>query len=92
MLPDFPEEVYGGLGVVVIVDAQHPKSGGFIYGRKLIKALTRSSHAGNKLHIELHGAARNLQRCIRRFWARTILLLRNRANMMTMKDFPDRCW
>ncbi len=47
MLPDFLQEVYGGLGVVVIVDAQHAKSGRFVDGRKLIKALTRSSHAGN---------------------------------------------
>ena len=92
MLPNFLEEVYGGLGVVVVVDTQHPKAGRFVYGRKLIKALTRSSHTRNELHIELHGAARNLQGRVRRFWARTVLLLRNRAYVMTMKDFPDSGW
>ena len=75
MLLDLPEEVDGGLGVVVVVDAQHAKSGRFVNGRKLIKALTRSSHTGNELHIELDRAAWNLQRGIRWFWARAILLL-----------------
>lgn len=75
MLPDFPEKIDGGLGVVVVVDSQHAKSGRFVNGRKLVKALTRSAHAGNELYIELNRAARNLQRCIGRFWARTILLL-----------------
>ena len=77
MLPDLLEEVDGGLGVVVVVDAQHAKSGRFVNGRELIKALTRSSHTGNELHIQLDRAAWNLQRCIRWFWAGTILLLRN---------------
>ena len=90
MLLDFPEEVDRSLGVIVVVDAQHAKSGRFVNGRKLIKALTRSSHTGNELHIQLDRAARNLQRCIRWFWAGTILLLRNRANVMTMKDLQDR--
>jgi hypothetical protein len=53
MLADFPQEVDDGLGVVVVVDAQHPKSGRFVNRRELIKALTRSSHTGNELHIEL---------------------------------------
>ena len=74
MLPDFLEEVDGGLGVVVVVDAQDAKPGRFINRRELIKALTRSSHAGNELHIELDRAARNLKRRIRWFWAGTILL------------------
>ena len=75
MLHDLPEEVDRSLGVVVVVDAQHSVSCRFVNGRELIKALTRSSHAGNELHVELHGAPRNLQRCIRRFWTGTILLL-----------------
>ena len=87
---DLLEEIDGGLGVVVVVDAQHSESRRFVDSRKLIKALTRSSHAGNELHIQLHRAARNLQRCIRGFWAGTILLPRNRANVMTMKDLQDR--
>lgn len=77
------------LGVVVVVDAQHAKSRRFVNSRKLIKALTRSSHTGNELHIQLDRAARNLQRCIRWFWAGTILLLRNGSNVMTMKDLQD---
>jgi len=70
MLLDLSEEVDSGLGVVVVVDAQDAKSRRFVNGRKLIKALTRSSHAGNKLHIELDRAAWNLQRCIRWFGGR----------------------
>ena len=89
MLLDLPEEVDSSLGVVVVVDAQHAKSGRFVNGRELIKALTRSSHTGNELHIQLDRAARNLQRCIRWFWAGTILLLRNGSNVMTMKDLQD---
>jgi hypothetical protein len=86
MLSDFPEEVNRGLGVVVVVDAQHPKSGRLVNGRELIKALTRSSHTGNELHIELDRAARHLERCVRWFWSGTIFLLRNGANVMTMKE------
>ena len=73
MLPDFLEEIDGGLGVVVV--SQHAKSGRFVNGRKLVKALTRFTHAGNELYIELNRAAWNLQRSIGRFWAGTILLL-----------------
>src|ERR1700733_8244875 len=73
MIPDLSEEVDSGLGVVVVVDAQDSKSRRFVNRRELIKALTRSSHTGNKLHIELDRAAWNLQRCIRWFWAGTIL-------------------
>jgi hypothetical protein len=51
MLTDFPKEVDRGLGVVVVVDPQHAKSGRLVNGRELIKALTRPSHAGNELHI-----------------------------------------
>ena len=40
-------------------------------------------------HDQLGRAAWNLQRCIRWCWAGTILLLRDRANVMTMKDFQD---
>jgi len=75
MLADFPEEVNGGLSVVMVVDPQHAKSRSFVDSCELIKALTRSSHAGNELHIQLDRAAWNLQRCIGWFWARTILLL-----------------
>jgi len=73
MILDLSEEVDSGLGVVVVVDAQDAKSRRFVNRRELIKALTRSSHTGNKLHIELDRAAWNLQRCIRWFWAGTIL-------------------
>jgi hypothetical protein len=72
MFPDFLEKFDGGLGVVVVVDSQHAKSGRFVNGRKLIKALTRSSHTGNEFHIQLDGAAWNLQRRIRWFWTGTI--------------------
>ena len=89
MLPDLPEEVDRGLGVVVVVDAQHAESRRFVNGRELIKALARSAHAGNELHIRLDRAAWNLQRCIRWFWAGTILLLRNGTNVMTVKDLQD---
>jgi len=89
MLLDLPKEVNRGLGVVVVVDAQHTKSGRFVNSRKLIKALTRSASTGNELHIQLDRAARNLQRRIRWFGTRTMLLLRNRANVMTMKDLQD---
>ena len=41
MLPDLPEEVDRGLGVIVIVDAQLAKSGGCVNGRELVKALAR---------------------------------------------------
>jgi hypothetical protein len=75
MLADFPEEVDGGLSVVVVVDAQDAKPGRFIDGRELIKSLARFSHTGNELHIELDRAAWNLQRGIRWFWARTIFFL-----------------
>jgi hypothetical protein len=74
MLLDLSQEVDGGLGVVVIVDAQNAKSGSFVNSRELIKALTRSSDTGNELHIELYRAARELQRRIRWFGAGTILL------------------
>src|SRR4029434_10200179 len=47
MLSDFLEKIDGGLGVVVVVDSQHAKSGRFVNGRKLVKALTRSTHAGS---------------------------------------------
>ena len=73
MLLNLPEEVDRGLGVVVVVDAQHAKSGRFVNGRELIKALTRSSYPGNKLHIELHRAAWDLEGCIRWFWTGPIL-------------------
>ena len=73
MLSDFLKEVDGRLGVVVIVDAQDTKSGRFINSRELIKALTRSSYTWDKLHIELHRAAWNLEGCIRRFWTGPIL-------------------
>jgi hypothetical protein len=74
MILDLSEEVDGSLGVVVVVDAQHAKSRRFVNSRELIKALTRSSHTGNKLHIELDRAAWDLQRCIRWFGPGTILL------------------
>ena len=70
MILDLSEEVDSGLGVVVVVDAQHAKSRRFVNSRKLIKALTCSSHTGNELHIELDRAARDLQRRIRWFWGR----------------------
>ena len=89
MLLDLSEEVDSGLGVVVVVDAQYAKSCRFINGGELIKALTGPAHAGNELHIQLDRAAWNIQRCIRWFWAGTILLLRNRANVMTMEDLQD---
>jgi len=89
MILDLAEEVDSGLGIVVVVDAQDAKSRRFVDSRELIKALTCSSHTGNKLHIELDRAAWNLQRCIRWFWAGTILLQRNGANVMTMKDLQD---
>ena len=53
MLPDLLEEIDRGLGVVVVVDARHAKSGGFVNRRELIKALASSSQTGNELHIEL---------------------------------------
>ena len=74
MFLDLSEEVDGGLGVVVVVDPQNAKSGRFVNCRELIKALARSSHAGNELHIQLDGAARDLQWRIRWFGAGTILL------------------
>ena len=89
MLLDLPEEVDRGFGVVVVVDAQHAKSGRFVNGRELVEPLTSPSDSRNELHIQLDRAARNLQRRIRWFWAGTILLLRNRANVMTMKDLQD---
>lgn len=89
MLSDFPEEFDGGFGVVVIVDAQNPKSCGFIDGRELIKALTRSSDTGNELHIELDRAARNLQGRVFWFGARAIFFHRDAAHMMSMKDLQD---
>jgi len=46
MLPDFLEKVDGGLGVVADVDSQHAKSGRLVNGRKLVKALTRSTTRG----------------------------------------------
>ena len=60
MLTNFPEEVDGSLGVVVVVDAQNAKPRSFINRCELIKALTSSSNTRNELHIELDGAARNL--------------------------------
>lgn len=89
MLLDLPEEVDSSLGVVVVVDAQHAESRRLVNGRKLIKSLTRSSHAGNELHVQLYRAAWNLQRCIVWFGAGAILFLRNRPNMVTMKDLQD---
>jgi len=89
MLLDLPEEVDRSLGVVVVVDAEHPKSGRFVNGGELIKTLTRSSYTGNELHIQLDRAARDLQRRIRWFWAGTIFLSRHRANVMTVKDLQD---
>jgi len=89
ILSDFLKEVDGSLGVVVIVDAQNTESGRFVNGRELIKALPRSSHTRNELHIELDRAARNLERCISRFRAGTILLQGNAANVMTRKDLQD---
>jgi hypothetical protein len=68
MVPDFLEKVDGGLGVVVVVDSQYAESGRFVNGRKLVEALASSSHTGNEFHIRLNGEARNLQRCIGRFW------------------------
>ena len=65
MLPDFLEEVDGGLGAVVIVDAQDGKSGRFINGHELIKALTSPAYAWDELHVELYRAARNLESFIR---------------------------
>ena len=53
------------LVLLVIVDAKDAESGRFINSRELIKALTRSSYTGNKLHIELYRAAWNLERCKR---------------------------
>ena len=72
---DLSKEFDGSLGVVMVVDAQHPKARRFVNSGKLIKALTRFPHARNELHIQLHRAAWNLQRCIRRLWAGTVLLL-----------------
>ena len=48
MLLDLPKEVNRGLGVVVVIDSQHAKSGRFVNGRELIKALPRSSHTRNE--------------------------------------------
>ena len=73
MILDLSEEVDSGLGVVVVVDAQHAKSGRFVNGRELIKALTRSIYMGNKLHVELNGAAWNLEGCIIWHWTGPIL-------------------
>ena len=59
--------------VLRVVDAQHAESRRLVNGRKLIKSLARSSHAGNELHVQLYRAAWNLQRCIRWFGAGAIL-------------------
>ncbi len=46
MLLDLPEEVDRGLGVVVVVDAEHAKSGRFFNGRELVEPLTSPSDGG----------------------------------------------
>ena len=74
MLPYLPEEVDRGFGVVVVVDAQHPKSGRFVNGGELVEPPASPSDSRNELHIQLNRAARYLQRCIRRFWAGAVLL------------------
>jgi hypothetical protein len=59
--------------VFVKRDAWDAKSDRFINRREVIRALTRSSYTGNKLHIEQHRAAWNLQRYILWLWTEPIL-------------------
>jgi len=73
MLSDFLQELDGGLGVVVIVDAENSKSRRFVDRRELIETLTRTSHWRNKFHVELHRAPRNLQWSIGGLGPRAIL-------------------
>ena len=61
MLSNLSQELHGGLGVVVIVDAQYAETRGLIDGGELIEALMRTTHARNEFHVELHRAARNLK-------------------------------
>jgi hypothetical protein len=53
MLTNFPKEVDGSLGVVVVVDSQNAKAWSLVNRSKLIKALASSSNSRDKLHIEL---------------------------------------
>jgi hypothetical protein len=89
MLADFAEEVDGGLGVVVVVDAQDAKSGGFINGCELVKAPPSPAYTWDELHIELYTAAWNRKGSIWWFRAWPVLLERNSADVMAMKDFQD---
>jgi hypothetical protein len=91
MLSDLLQELHRGLRVVVIVDAENPKSRRFVNRCELIEALTRTTHTRNEFHIELHGTAWNRMGSVGRLGARAILLQRDSANVMPMKDFQDGC-
>ena len=91
MLSDLTQELHGSLRVVVIVDAQYAETRGLVDSGELIEALTRSAYTGNEFHIELHRAARNLKRSVGRLGAWAILLQRNSADVMAMKDFQNSC-
>lgn len=91
-LSNFPQEVDGRLGVVMVVDAKDPEPGRFINGCELIKALASPADARNELHIELYRAAWNRKRSIGRLRAWAIFLQRDSANVVPMKDFQNSCW
>lgn len=74
MLTNFPEEVDGRLGVVVVVGSQNANACSPVNGSKLVKTLWNSSNARNKLYVELNGAPGNLEGSVRGFGARAIFL------------------
>ena len=91
MLSHLAEEFDRCLRVVVIVDAQDAKACRFIDGGELVEALASSSDTRNEFHIELDGAAGNLQRGIGRLGARAILLLGDLSHVVAMKKFQNGC-
>lgn len=92
MFSNLAQELDRRFSVVVVVDSQHAETCRFIDSRELVEALTSSSDAGNKFHIELHGPSRDVERSVSWLRARTIFLLRDRPYVVTAKEFVDGCW
>lgn len=92
VLPDLIQELHGSLRVVVIVDAQYAETRGFVDGSELIETLTRSAYTGNEFQIELHRATGNLKGSVARLGAWTVLLQRDSADMVPVKELQDGCW
>jgi hypothetical protein len=75
MLPDLPEKVDRGLGIVVVLDAQHAELRRFINGRDIDKTADALFPPVERTSHPVGQSGWNIQRCIRLVWDGMISLV-----------------